>query len=98
MRREDRMLGDASRAVDAAERVGACLHEPNAAIWVRRHGAWLAVAAWNGKFRYFAVEADAADTIACSFAEPQHAVANRNRERSASWRDTLPKLGDFAVR
>ena len=92
------MLGDASRVVDPAERVGARLHEPNAAIGVRCHGAWLAVAAWNGKFRYFAVEADAADTIACRFAEPQYAVANRNRERLACWRNTLPKLADFALR
>jgi hypothetical protein len=36
------MLGDASRAVDAAERIGARFHKPNAAIWVRCHGARLA--------------------------------------------------------
>ena len=67
--------------IDAAERVGAGLDEPDAAVGMGDHGARLAVVTGDRKLGHLAVHGDAADAIARGFGKPQRAVAHRDGER-----------------
>src|SRR5580704_5915165 len=91
------MLGDAAGAVDAAERVGRSLDEPDTAVGMGDGGARLAVVARYRKFRDLAIHGHAADAIAGGLAEPQRTIAHRDRQRLCARRDTVGEFADAPI-
>src|SRR5262249_34230986 len=74
------------------------LDEPDAPIGMCRHCAWLAVITGNCKLADAAIERNAADAVACGFAEPHGAVTRRNGQRPAPRRDPILEFRNLALR
>ena len=90
-----RMLGDVAGAVDAAERVGRGLDEPDAAIGMRDRRARLAVVARNLEFGDLALHIDAADLLPA--ASLNHSAPSRSENDSGFEPGVMPSLNSVTL-